>query len=223
MVLLLILLSNFRVFLNKDFSVILPVSIFEKTRQRPFPYNFLENVTRFINKLIQEGTAGHTFHCRTIIHDAVARADAFGLIGHGGKHGCPHCDLPGMAFSQNYLRDNDLLFSESMNVFYPSDSQHMGTPRFDEKFRSFEETNQKMKTSFHELDPSIDLVQDAPSDPMHCLHLGYVKKLMTYMKRGRNSYPPLAEEDLVHMERITGMYCISLKKKLVKFFFFAHF
>ena len=208
MLLLLILLYYFRLFFNKDFSVILPVSIFEKTRKRPYSYNFLDNVTRFINKLIQEGLPGHTFQCRTIIHDAVARADVFGILGHGSKNGCPHCDLPGMAFSQTYLRQKNLVLFESMNVFYPSDSQNMGTPRSDEKFRKLEENNQNMKTSFSDLDPSLDLIQDSPSDPMHALHLGYVKKVMTYLKKGRNSYPELEEEDLVQMERITGMYCI---------------
>jgi len=208
MLLIINLLFNFRLFFNKDFSVILPVSIFEKTRQRPYSYNFLQNVTRFINKLIREGTAGHTFQCRTIIHDAVARCDAFGLVGHAGKHGCPHCDLPGMAFTQNFLKQNRLLMYESTNVFYPSDSQDLGTPRTDEKFRMFEETNQKSKTSFCDLHPSLDLVQDCPSDPMHALHLGIIKKVMTYVKRGRNNYPQLSQQDLVDMERITGMYCI---------------
>jgi len=178
MLLLLILLYYFRLFFNKSFNVILPVSIFEKTRERPYSYNFLQNVTKFINSLIEEGLPGHTFECRTIIHDAVARADSFGLLGHGSKNGCPHCDLPGMAFSQNYLRDNNLALFESTNVFYPSDSQDMGTPRTDEKFRRFEETNQKKKTSFSDLHPSLDLIQDCPSDAMHALHLGYVKKGM---------------------------------------------
>jgi hypothetical protein len=203
MFLLLINLSNFRVWFNSKFTVILPVSIFEKTRRRPYSYNFLDNVTLFINKLIQEGIPGHTFECRTLVHDAVARCDAFGIIGHSGKDACPHCDLPGMAFSQNYLQENDLEAFESMNVFYPMDSQDMGTPRTDEKFRRFEETNQKTKTSFCELDPSLDLILDCPSDPMHSLHLGYVKKVMTYFKKGRNSYPELSEPDLVDMERIT--------------------
>jgi len=84
------------------------------------------------------------------------------FTGHSGYYSCPKCTAKG-----EYIHDR---------VCYPYLNSF--PLRTNDNFRLKLQTNHHTGTSILESIPNIDMVEDFPSDPMHLLYLGIVKKLI---------------------------------------------
>ena len=101
---------------------------------------------------------------RCIICDAPAKALVKGTIQFNGYYGCDFCNRRGKY-------DGRMLFLE------------MGEPRTDGTFRNkANEEHHKRDSPFLELE--IDMIRQFPIDPMHCIDLGVIKRLLILWKEG---------------------------------------
>ena len=130
--------------------------------------DFFKEIVAELQKLMSFGFIGVMFIIRNIICDAPARALAKGTVQFNGRYGCDFCEVRGEF-------DRRMLFLEK------------GPLRTNSSFRN--ETNaahHKYPSVFLELD--VDMIQQFPIDPMHCIDLGATKRLLLLWKEGLIPY-----------------------------------
>ncbi|CAG0903442.1 unnamed protein product [Cyprideis torosa] len=93
--------------------------------------------------------------------DLPARSHAFGTAAHNAKNGCPFCNVEGICV------DHVMTFTGK------------GNPRTDRSIRS-ELDPGFLKTQSPFLQLKIDLIDNIPVEPMHCLFAGIVKRFIKY-------------------------------------------
>lgn len=104
----------------------------------------------------------YQFKIRAFICDVPAQSFIKYTKGHTGYYSCTKCEAKG----EYYLNRVCFPYLDISNV------------RTDKKFRLKSQPNHHSGTSILELIQNIDMVYDFPSDPMHLLFLGEVKKLV---------------------------------------------
>ena len=131
---------------------------------KPVNCEFLDDFIDELNTLAQAGFDGVPVYVKNIICDAPARALVKGIVQFNGRYGCDFCDVKGE-------------FDGRMTFLY------RGNNRTDVSFRT--EVNpghHKTKSPF--LNLNIDMIKQFPIDPMHCVDLGVMKRLLLLWKEG---------------------------------------
>lgn len=102
-----------------------------------------------------------------IVCDSPARAFLKQIKSHSGYSSCDKCDIVG---EYSYEKKQVIFIGE-------------GNPRNDEDFRSKKDNDHhKGESPFLSLD--IDMVKSFPYDPMHLLHSGVMKRLLSFWESG---------------------------------------
>lgn len=154
---------------------------------KPSDTDFLKDLIEELKTICSDGINGKRVIIRNFICDAPARSLVKGTIQFNGRYGCDFCDVRGD-------------FDGRMMFLYE------GAPRTDETFR--QQTNpEHHKHSSAFLDLNIDMVQQFPIDPMHCVDLGVVKRLMVVWKEG-----PLPQRLSAGQIQMIGDYHQSIRK-----------
>ena len=131
---------------------------------KPANLDFLQDTVEELKKLMSEGYTGIPFEVRYIICDAPARAMVKATIQFNGRYGCDFCDVKG-------------IYERRMMFLYKGDARTNRTFREEDN-----PEHHKGKSIFLDLD--IDMIQQFPIDPMHCVDLGVTKRLILYWKEG---------------------------------------
>lgn len=111
----------------------------------------------------------YSFKIRSFICDIPAKSFITYTKGHSGYYSCAKC----MAKGEHYLD----------RVIYPNVNNY--PLRTDNNFRLKLQENHHTGTSILESIPNINMVKDFPSDPMHLIFLGIVKKLVSLWCYGK--------------------------------------
>jgi len=111
----------------------------------------------------------YPFKIKAFICDVPAKSFIKYTKGHSGFYSCTKCEAKGEYYHNRVC----FPYLEISNV------------RTDKKFRLKSQPDHHTGTSILELIPSIDMVYDFPSDPMHLLFLGEVKKVVLLWCHGK--------------------------------------
>jgi len=157
---------------------------------------FLKDVTEEAINLTTYGITinDHTypFKINAFICDVPAKSFIKFTKGHSGYYSCSKCTAEG-----EYIRDR---------VCYPYLNSF--PLRTDSDFRLKLQINHHTGTSILESIPNIDMIKDFPSDPMHLLYLGVVKKLVVKLwsfgtPRSKLSFNEMSEiSKMLEMQKI---------------------
>jgi len=127
---------------------------------------FLQSFVNEARDLITHGVTIngiiYPFKIKGFICDVPAQSFIKYTKGHSGYYSCTKCEAKGKYYF------NRVCFPY-LNIF---------NVRTDQKFRLKSQPDHHTVTSILELIPNIDMVYDFPSDPMHLLFLGEVKKIV---------------------------------------------
>ncbi len=135
---------------------------------KPTDLEFLHDTVTELKLLMTEGYGDIPFELRHVICDAPARALVKGTIQFNGRYGCDFCDVRGE-------------YDKRMMFLYK------GNTRTNSSFREEENSDHhKYKSIFLKLD--VDMVEQFPLDPMHCVDLGVTKRMMHYWREGERHH-----------------------------------
>lgn len=127
-----------------------------------FLYSFVKEAQDLITHGIRINGIIYPFKIKAFICDVPAQSFIKYTKGHSGYYSCTKCEAKG----EYHFNRVCFPYLEISNI------------RTDEKFRSKSQPDHHTGTSILELLPNTDMVYDFPSDPMHLLFLGEVKKLV---------------------------------------------
>ena len=148
---------------NISYSTPLPVSFFcgaGKPDLSTFTQLFSSELTHLLTNGLSYGDKHFTFSIRYFVCDAVARSFVCCTVGHNGYNGCQYCRQRGVSYNGR------MIFPE------------IGIEeRSDEDYALCSENNQRSESPFASI---IGLNTGFVPDPMHCVYLGVVKKLLSY-------------------------------------------
>lgn len=148
---------------NCSYSKPMPVASFYGDG-KPELTSYIEPFVREVSALLQDGFAykshNFTFKVSFFTCDAVARSYLACVIGHTGFQGCQYCQQTGV-------------FCKGRVVFPRLNCDK----REDISYADFKENNQK---SLSPLSAIVGLNSGFVPDPMHCVYLGVVRKLLGY-------------------------------------------
>ncbi len=141
--------------------------------QKPQNLNFLTEFVEELKELMENGITVDNGCIKSVllkcfVCDAPAKALIKGTVQFNGRYGCDYCEVRGQ-------HNGMMSFLE------------VGKLRTDKSFR--ERTNpqhHKNDTPLEQL--NIDMINQFPIDPMHCVDLGVTKKLMLQWKEGILNY-----------------------------------
>lgn len=111
----------------------------------------------------------YPFAIKAFICDVPAKSFIKYTKGHSGFYSCTKCEIKG----EYHLNRVCFPYLEMSNV------------RTDKNFRLKSQPDHHTGTSMLELIPNVDMVCDFPSDPMHLLFLGEVKKIISLWCSGK--------------------------------------
>lgn len=134
------------------------------------------NANRFLQSFVKEAqdlvTNGiivngiiYPFKIRAFICDVPAQSFIKYTKGHTGYYSCSKCEAKG----EYYLNRICFPYLDISNV------------KTNKKFRLKSQPDHHTGTSILELIPNIDMIYNFPSDPMHLLFLGEVKKIIVFL------------------------------------------
>lgn len=130
---------------------------------------FLQSFVKEAQDLITNGITIngiiYPFKIRAFVCDVPAQSFVKYTKGHSGYYSCTKCETKG----EYYLNRVCFPYLEISNI------------KTNKKFRLKSQPDHHTGTSILELIPDIDMVFDFPSDPMHLLYLGEVKKIVVFL------------------------------------------
>lgn len=180
---------------NKPFVVAMFCGV-----HKPSNLDFLKDSVSELKNLMSHGCNGVRFAIRNIICDAPARALVKGTVQFNGRYGCDFCEVRGKY-------DGRMMFLEK------------GPLRTNDSFRK--ESNlphHKYPSAFLDLD--VDMIQQFPIDPMHCVDLGVTKRLLLLWKEGLRPHR-LSQKQIAIMsnfnESISSYFPSAFNRKPRKF------
>lgn len=130
-----------------------------------FLTDFVEEAITLSKYGIQINNEIYQFKINTFICDVPTKAFITFTKGHSGYYSCTKCTAKGV-----YIL-NDRVMT------YPYSTSNSHPLRTNDDFKSKLQPEHHTGTSILKSNPNIDMVQDFPSDPMHLLYLGIVKKI----------------------------------------------
>lgn len=154
---------------NMPFQKPFVVALFSSD-QKPQSLDFLEEFVNELKELMENGIIIDDkqgvipVSLRCFICDAPARALIKATVQYNGRYGCDFCDVQGISVGRMIFKNK-------------------GNPRTDSSFREKRNPGHH-KGSTPLLRLPMDMIKQMPVDPMHCVDLGVVRKIIRYWKEG---------------------------------------
>lgn len=178
-----------------------PIGIFHGPQKPHCPNVYLRKFAEEALHLKNNGLSYRGRHLHVRVHglclDAPARSFVSGIVGHTGYHSCPKCTTSGSYYKKPGRHGG--------RVVYPDMDSALRTHQ---SFVDRDDPDHHTQRTILE-DLGIDMVLDLPTDYMHLVCIGVMKKLLKTWKKRATSHHLITPEQVGLSTITTSLYIFT--------------